>query len=73
MFCCYSVQLERGAVSTCRITVKEENVAMKGTVPTKKCELSPMVMFPHLNSCFGLFFFFSDEEVNLPNLNRMSP
>lgn len=57
MFCCYSAQLEHGAVSTCRITVKEENAAMKGTVPSKKCELSPTVMYPDLNSCFKLFFF----------------
>lgn len=57
MFCCYLVQLERGAVSTCRITVKEENAAMEGTVPTKQCELSPMVTFPNLNSCFAFVFF----------------
>lgn len=57
MFCCYLVQLERGVVSTCRITAKEENDAMKGTVPTKQCELSPMVTFPNLNSCFIFGFF----------------
>lgn len=61
MFCCYSAQLERGVVSTCHITVKEENAAMKGTVRTKKCELSPTVTFPHLNSCLGLLFLLADE------------
>lgn len=64
MFCCYLVQLERGAVSTCRITAKEENAAMEGTVPTKQCELSPMVTLPNLNSCFvfGVFFAEGDER-----------
>lgn len=64
MFCCYSVQLERSAVSTCRITAKEENAAMKGAVRTKKCELSPTVTFLHLNSCFGFLLFFADEGDN---------
>lgn len=76
MFCCYSAQLERGAVSTCRITVKEENAAMKGTAPTKKCELSPTVTFPDLNSCFGLFFFSFLVQMRksiLSNLKRESP
>lgn len=65
MFCCYLAQLERGAVSTWRITAKEEKAATKGTVGTKKCELSPTVTLPCLSSSFRMFlWFFADEEEN---------